>query len=181
LKRLKISFSFLAMLCFLTWLNWKLCFVFLLSVAVHECGHLLVMKIWRIPIEEIAIGMDGVKIRSGVMGGGVEICCALAGPLSGLILAIFTMRLYPQIAVISTMLSIVNMLPIYPLDGGRILQAILCMYVNDNSVRRIINTVTWVVCSFLMLLSCWLAIVLQAGLWPIAVTLVLLCRVSNRE
>ena len=49
---------------------------------------------------------------------GKELICALAGPAGGLILLIFA-RWIPRIAICAAVQALYNLLPVYPLDGGR--------------------------------------------------------------
>lgn len=181
MKMPKISFSFAAMICILAWLNWSLCLSFLLSALIHELGHLAAMKLWRVPIEAMSIGAAGAKIRTGAMNHKQEIRCALAGPLTGIVFALCILRILPQTAVVSFLLSLINLLPLYPLDGGRVLRACLSLYFEEAKVRKITHIVTVVICSTLMIVACWASICMRWGLWPMLAALVLLCRVGDME
>ena len=172
----KITLYFAAMICILAWLDLKLCLSFLLSVLVHELGHLLVMKLWKIPVGDVVIGAGGAKIETGTMGHLAELCCAAAGPAAGVAFGLATARLLPQAAVVSVFLSLINLLPVHPMDGGRILRSILCMNMDEAKVSKITKTVASVVCCVLMICACWATIQLQMGIWPIFAALILLCR-----
>ena len=180
-KRPKISYGFLALVCFLGWLDMSVCLWFLLCALCHELGHFAAMKLCRVPIGRLTIGLEGAVIQTTFPDFKTEILCAGAGPLAGLILAAILLRLVPEAAVISVFLSVVNLLPIYPLDGGRIFRGILMLAFPAHKAERIMHIVTVVLCCALMLLACWGTAYLQMGIWPIFAALLLLWRVSGRE
>ena len=179
MKTPKVTFSFAAMVCILAWLDWKICLGFLLSAFVHELGHLAAMKLCKVPIGSIVISAAGAKIESRTMGVLTELYCAAAGPLAGVVFALVILRVLPQTAVISFFLSVINMLPLYPLDGGRMVRSVLCMRMDEEKVRKIMRTITFITCSLLMLCACWGVVWLQMGIWPIFAALILLCRSAH--
>ena len=154
---------------------------FLLSVLVHELGHLLAIKLWKIPVRNIVIGAGGAIIETGAIGLLAESCCAAAGPAAGIVFALAIARTLPQTAVVSVFLSAVNLLPLYPLDGGRILRSVLHIYLDDGNVRMIMKIVTAVVCCALMVGVCWAAARLQMGVWPVFAALILLWKTASGE
>ena len=89
------------------------------------------------------------------------------------------LRPWPLFALVSFGLAAVNLLPVYPLDGGRALRAVLYSHLDETKARKILRGALWVTLTTLMLLACWLTVSCQAGLWPIFVALVLLCRAGN--
>lgn len=94
----------------------------LVPVAVHEAGHLLSIKLLGFKIHSINLELTGLKIEySRNESTAEELAVAAAGPLAGIglwLLCDFTGA--ELMAGVSLLLSIFNLLPIYPLDGGRI-------------------------------------------------------------
>lgn len=179
--RIKVSFGFCAMVCLLAWLNARLCIWFLASILCHELGHLLALRLCRAVLEGISLEMAGAVIQTSLAGYRQEILCAAAGPAANCLLGAAVLRLQPQLAVISLLLAAVNLLPLYPLDGGRILRAALLLHCSQEKAERILHVVTVGVCCILMVLACWITVELQAGLWPIFAALILLWRAGERE
>ena len=128
MKELKIIFSrwfavYLAVLLLIVPI--KLLFCMVLSAFVHELFHLVALRIMKIKIYSIEIQILGSKIISMPMDKGKELICALAGPFGGLVLACICKN-YPLIVVCSMLHTIFNLIPIYPLDGGRVFRCIMC-------------------------------------------------------
>ena len=127
----------------------------LAAVFFHESGHLLALAICRVPVQEIRFGFFGASIRTGVRGQRQELFCAAAGPAAnGVICALSFGKSAPVFAV-NLWLAISNLLPLYLLDGGRALFALLPAHAPQ------IQTVILV---FLLLLSGYAAAVWHLGL-----------------
>ena len=165
----------------MAWVNWQFCLYFLLCALVHEFGHLVVMKCCGIPIGRVAVGLSGAVIETQFPSYKMEFICALGGPLAGVVLSLSLMEFLPECALISFLLSAVNLLPIASLDGGRMLRAVLYSSFTPMTAQKIVKLVSAVVCCALMVLVCWAVVVWQMGLWPIFAALILLCRISDAE
>ena len=115
------------------------------SVLLHELSHSMIAKLRKIKVESITLFFFGgvAGIESEDLTPGSEFLMAIAGPLFSLILAgmfylifIFngnnvwtaiTFYLYQ----LNLVLAIFNLVPGYPLDGGRAFRAILHYYYGD--------------------------------------------------
>lgn len=169
------------MICILTWLDWGFCLRFLGCVLWHEIGHLAMIRLCRVNVDELSLSAAGAVIKTRPCCWKKEFLCAAAGPLNGMILGFAVLRVCPKTAMVSFLLSLVNLLPLYPLDGGRMLRALLSMYFADGKAEKVLQTVNICVCCALMLLACWGTVCLQMGLWPIFAALVLLWRAGSGE
>ncbi len=179
MKRIEVTPGFFALICVLAWLDGRLCLWFMAGVLCHEAGHFLVLKLCGVKICGFSLRLTGAMICTGQTGYGQECLCALAGPAASLLAAGISLRLLPRFAVLNGLLAAVNLLPLYPLDGGRILRAALASYLCQEQMEKAIRLVTYGTCSVLMLLACWLTAVKQAGIWPIFASLLILCRVGQ--
>lgn len=113
----------------------------LVSILLHEVGHMLAARIWKVGTEEIEIGgLGGVARFSSSLPRSVlpQTVIYLAGPAMNLVLWKCFEALAGQawainkpmlgvamvtLAGINFWLLIFNLLPSYPLDGGRTLEA----------------------------------------------------------
>ena len=103
-------------------LRWVLAWI--MDVAVHEFGHYIALKMCHVPVYAIEIAPTGIKMATGELRGREALLCALAGPIFGLSLTLFA-KFIPCTAFCSFLQGMFNLLPIYPLDGGRSLRAVL--------------------------------------------------------
>ena len=110
------------------------------SVQLHELGHALLALRNRLPVRGITLFIFGgvAQIGREPQTAGAEFRIAIAGPLVSLGLAAFFGVTYlldqqiPYLAApslylmrINLMLALFNMIPGFPLDGGRVLRAIV--------------------------------------------------------
>jgi len=110
------------------------------SVLLHELGHSIVAIKYKIPVREITLLVfGGVSQISGEPRSAMaEFWIAIAGPLVSFFLGALFYLILPFISGIEVIYSIVkylayiniilgvfNLIPGFPLDGGRILRAII--------------------------------------------------------
>lgn len=113
---------FLALLCYLVPL--RAVGAFLLAMTVHELGHLGALALCGGRLRGLCLGARGAVIAVEGLSSRQELLCALAGPGAGLLLTAFG-RWLPMAALMALGHSTYNLLPIYPLDGGRALYCAL--------------------------------------------------------
>ena len=104
-----------------------------LAAIEHECAHAFAARRYGFRLDKIVLMPYGAVISGDVSGMGAteEVMVALAGPLANLLTALgftalwwFFPDTYPYTeaaASVSYSLFFINLLPAYPLDGGRIL------------------------------------------------------------
>lgn len=120
-----------------------------LSIILHETGHALVARRYGIKIKEITLFIFGgvANMESEPEKPRHEFFMAIAGPLvSGALAVIFVLldslirRFLPEAPVLAVvsylawlngMLGVFNMIPAFPLDGGRVLRALLWEWKKD--------------------------------------------------
>lgn len=137
-----------------------------IPVIVHEAGHIAVMRLLRLRIRSVSADITGLCI--GYSGGGLreEFYTAIAGPAAGLIYAFAVSRLgavlnnelFCTSAGISLLFSLFNLLPALPLDGGRMLEAVLMANYDIEKCDRILRTVGLITGTLLFTAALWLYI-----------------------
>jgi Zn-dependent protease/CBS domain-containing protein len=110
------------------------------SVLLHELGHSVVALRYKIPVRSITLFIFGgvAQIGAEPPSAIAEFWIAIAGPIVSLALAILFSALKPVAAGIEPLLGLVkylayinfalvlfNLIPGYPLDGGRVFRAIV--------------------------------------------------------
>lgn len=138
-RRISFSTSFLflvaiaACLIPIQWVG-----AWLLSSFAHELGHLLVIIHYKITPWELRFGASGPRIRAAFRYQSEQVFCAAAGPLANLFILLFA-RWIPRIAVCAMIQAVCNLLPAYPLDGGRIFAGLINMMFKENIGQKIIQ------------------------------------------
>jgi Zn-dependent protease len=116
---------------------------FFASVLVHELGHSVLALREQVPVKDITLFIFGgvAKIGREPPTAGAEFRIAIAGPVSSLVLATVFGLLgsafagspisaapLAYLSRINLLLAVFNMIPGFPLDGGRVLRAALWAY-----------------------------------------------------
>ncbi|MER5213594.1 site-2 protease family protein [Streptomyces sp. NPDC002838] len=117
--------------------------VFLLSLLAHEISHALVARRNGVPVDDITLWLLGgvARLKSEASTPGAELRIAGVGPLVSLLLggvfalaaglldgvsdAGLVVEALAWLAGINILLAVFNALPAAPLDGGRLLRAIV--------------------------------------------------------
>ena len=110
------------------------------SVLLHELGHSVVALRYKIPVHGITLFLFGgvAQIGTEPPSAMAEFIIAIAGPIVSLVLAVLFYTLQPLAAGTETLLGLAkylayinlalvlfNLIPGYPLDGGRVFRAIV--------------------------------------------------------
>ena len=126
----------------------KIYLVIMLFCFIHELGHIFVGLIFNMKIEKLEIMPFGfsVSFEDSVTENFKKIFVAAAGPLVtlALILIFFNIeiKLKQEIIYSNILILIYNLMPIYPLDGGRIIKGILQIKVEEERAQKMIWKLT---------------------------------------
>lgn len=96
----------------------------LAAAFFHELCHYLAIRACGHETQSLRLYSFGALMPLPEMSRGRELLCALAGPIGGLCLLPLA-RWIPRTAICAALQSVYNLLPIYPLDGGRAMRCIL--------------------------------------------------------
>ncbi len=153
------------------------------SVTLHELGHSLVAQAFGIPVKDITLYPIGGVARLGKRPktAGQELLIALAGPAVNVVLVFVlgalgawafgleamqhalqlgrtedptVVTLLATLVLSNAVLAVFNMIPALPMDGGRVLRAVLSWFMGAQQATRV---------------SAFIARVLAVGLFALGV------------
>ena len=170
---------FLLILLFYLTMQLEEYFAMFIFILIHEIGHLLagiLLGLKPILLEIIPQGLRvefrinekyyNKKILNGNKLVLKEILIALAGPMTNLLIIVLVLNIgklnniiyiniLDQINVVYINLLIIlfNILPIYPLDGGRILKGLIHIIKGKRKAEKYINSISFVTMILITVLS----------------------------
>jgi Zn-dependent protease/predicted transcriptional regulator len=158
--------------------------LFFASVLFHELAHSAVARLYKIRVISITLFVFGGVSRLGREATNAiqEFTIAIAGPLASVLLAVcfYSLTLFYPYAQMSgaiatwlwqtnALLALFNLLPGFPLDGGRIFRAIVWGITKDFArATKVAGMSGKIVAYGLIVLGAWLGIAKgqwTSGLW----------------
>jgi len=162
-----------ALLLLLLPLNWLLAAAF--AACFHELCHYAALRLCGVRPRQLRIGTNGAVMETDALSYGKELLCALAGPLGSFIL-LLTAGWFPRLAVCAAFHALYNLLPLYPLDGGRALHC-GAMLLLPPKAAEIVCSVSGKLClSAISVAALYCTFVLDLGLLPILMAMLLLAK-----
>ena len=150
-----------------------------IAAAIHEICHYLVLKLAGIGVYRVIIGPFGASMETESMRSGKELLCALAGPMGSLMLVPFY-RWIPGIALCGLIQGTFNLLPIHPMDGGRVLKCTLEILKIPHR-DKVLQVTEWVTVCGILALGFWLNWKWNLGWGGVLVGVILLLRLIRRK
>lgn len=177
----KFTFSpgiFFSIAILLLILPFQWVFAMWVAALVHELFHLAALYLCKeIPLHAgIYAGLAKIQIPG--MSRKKELFCTLAGPLGSLLLLLLSPWV-PRIAICVAVQSAYNLLPIYPLDGGRALSCLLSMLLPPPRAKRVLQYFENGVLAIVLLLGIYGSFVLELGLLPLIIAITLYFRTKS--
>ncbi len=176
--KVKISGGFyigLAAMVLLLPVQWILAAI--AAAVFHELCHYLAIFLCTGTRSSLRIFSFGAQLPLPAMGLGKELFCSLAGPLGGLFLLLFA-RWLPRLAICAAFQSAFNLLPIYPLDGGRSLYCLLHLLFPATRAEHAAHITESVILLGVIFAAGYSFFVLGLGIIPATMVCILILRVK---
>ncbi len=168
--------------------DWVLGFIaailLFVSVLLHELAHSVVARARGLPVKNITLfifgGVSNIEKEPGSPG--IEFQMAVVGPLTSILIGVLAFVLFFllgqyssawgailwYLGIANILLGIFNLIPGFPLDGGRVLRSIVWKI--DGNLRRatrIVTVVGQIIAYLFILVGIWLFFVgfFIDGLW----------------
>ena len=149
--------------------------IIMLFAIIHECSHLVAGILLNMKVKRVTLMPMGLSVEFALKtedynekilkANKIEIkrlVVAIAGPFANLLIMFIMILIgkdtaFNMVIIYSNLLiALFNLLPIYPLDGGRILKSILSLLCNKQKaniyINRISNIILFIITFLLSLL-----------------------------
>lgn len=134
--------------------------IMFLSVIIHELAHSFMAQRYNLPVKKITLYPIGgaAQIEDIPESPGIEARIALIGPITSILIGILSLGLHVvfpisfptislfvgtgfvffDVSLLNLILAVFNLIPAFPMDGGRVLRAFLT-YLRKDLVRATEN------------------------------------------
>lgn len=140
--KLHVSVSFILSLALIFLSNsFDYAAIFLISAFIHETGHIVFLKLYKVKKPELYLGLLGAQIRADMayLSYRREAAVYLGGAffnLGAALLSLGAMRFFSDVRLIffffaNLFYALLNLIPIETLDGGRVLESCLLSFTDD--------------------------------------------------
>lgn len=145
---------------------WREVLLFSAAALLHEAGHLTALYALGVPIRSLHLGLRGAVLETGPCPRDRELLAAAAGPAVNLLCGLWLPKSW-LFCQLHWLLLLYNLLPVYPLDGGRLLYCLLAGRLPADALDRVLFVLRIFNCGAAVFIACYLAFQRNFGLYPL--------------
>lgn len=129
----------------------EICIVAYLVAMIHEAGHLIAAKLLGYSTAGVKIELFGVclKLNDDIMSCRHEFFISIAGPLmnfvmltSGAVCTYLGLSIPKTFMITNLYMLFINLLPVMPLDGGRVIMAVLKAEMGEKRAQKLLGYIS---------------------------------------
>jgi len=192
--KIKINYYIILVLIIAFYRNYFLeVLIGILTVFIHELAHMIVASKYGIKVKEIEIfPFGGVARPEGIFAPDPkeEICICLSGPLINLVLLlcfIVFKNYFLNTHIINILLStnllmlLLNILPIFPLDGGKVLRAVLTYFWGYKKATMRMIRLTYFILAIIIIIGLISAFYNYNSLYIVTLSIFIMIAAKNEK
>lgn len=134
----------------------------ILAALLHELGHLLMMRLFRVRVRSVSFRIFDVLIKADSPADmRADVCITLGGVMSNFVFAAAFFPLYHDLFLANLALGLFNMMPVMSLDGGHLLYLLLSRRFLPKTCTVILKLTTFFL--LLPLMTAGILMLLRSG------------------
>lgn len=184
-QRLRINLFSIPAFALLFWLEGMLpAALLILAALLHESGHFIALRYWRVPIRRLDLEPMGALIvyDDSLCPLHVSVWISFAGAAMNLLVMAVTVSFacknpyFLFFALANGFLAVLNLLPWEKLDGGKLLLSLLLLRYSPDVSERVCRVASCISLLFVILLLLAIGSASSFPLWSILLSAMLLAQ-----
>lgn len=154
-----------------------------MAICLHECAHLVALRLLGGRVKSFRTAPFGlcIEYEESALSLFGELCVSISGCAANLFLAAVSFALWRFFGFelvgfcgVNLLLAFVNLIPVYPLDGGRILHIFVLFAAGPSAAYRTSVVVSYILGFASFIVSSYMFLTSVCGIYPLMFSLYLM-------
>lgn len=168
--------------------------IYLITILVHELSHVIACIKLNIKVKEISLFPFGgvAKLDNFIADNPYkEMLISLVGPLANVIIAVLLLLLLSKIIkqnnylyfglMLNIYIGFFNLIPILPLDGGRVLRAIISLKFGIKYATNKVISLTYLISFFLIIYGLYILFSRKEGMYLLLIAIFIIIAATKEK